>query len=293
MTVSPLAPLVLASTHPMITLEMADNRFDGCSFLQGFPKPGFLAVGMWRLSLLGNGHPFYTPSPAAVLLLLEGLVEPTIPGDFPGCFPKVFPDSGDDRTQCLHICLAVLIFHMGKNQSIVILGEGNERTKLTVGMTLALLDDGNSGFMERIDPILGGFAGENLLCLIDDSLSDRNQAIEFTTRFREASAVETVRYSGRLLYHMTGHLFEFPDRFFPAFRVLPVELLDSEKMFLADSTVGAQGFPEGYLLANPLDLFDDLLSNPMQEIGVRRIGDVLGLGGGIYRHPFGLHQSHL
>jgi len=182
---------------------------------------------------------------------------------------------------------------MGKNQSIVILGEGNERIKLTVGMTLALLDDGNSGFMERIDPILGGFAGENLLCLIDDSLSDRNQAIEFTTRFREASAVETIRYSGRLLYHMTGHLFEFPDRFFPAFRVLPVELLDSEKMFLADSTVGAQGFPEGYLLANPLDLFDDLLSNPMQEIGVRRIGDVLGLGGGIYRHPFGLHQAHI
>jgi len=31
----------------------------------------------------------------------------------------------------------------------------------------------------------------------------------------------------------------------------------------------------------------------MQEIGVCRIGNVFGLDGGIYRHPSGLHQSHI
>jgi len=131
------------------------------------------------------------------------------------------------------------------------------------------------------------------LCLIDNSSSELNQAIEFTSRFREASTVETVRYAGRLLYHIAGHLFEFSDLLFPAFQFSPVELLDPEEMLLTDSTAGTKGIAKGYLLAIPLDLFDDLLSNPMQEIGVRRIGDVLGLGGGIYRHPFGLHQSHL
>jgi hypothetical protein len=37
---------------------------------------------------------------------------------------------------------------------------------------------------------------------------------------------------------MTGHLFELLDRFFPAFRFFAVELLDPEKLFLADSTTG-------------------------------------------------------
>ena len=160
-------------------------------------------------------------------------------------------------------------------------------------MALAFLDDGNSGFMERTDPMLGGFAGENLLCLADDSLSDGNQTVELTSLFLETSTVKTAPYSAGLRYHMTGHLLELLDRSFPAFRVFPVELFDPEKLFLADLAVGAKGFTEGYLLANPLDLPYDLLSNPMQEIGVGRIGDVLGLRGGVYGHPFGLHQTHI
>jgi hypothetical protein len=49
---------------------------------------------------------------------------------------------------------------MRKNQSIVILGKGNKRTKLTVGMALAFLDDANSGFMERIEPTFGRRTGK-------------------------------------------------------------------------------------------------------------------------------------
>ena len=113
------------------------------------------------------------------------------------------------------------------------------------------------------------------------------------TRFLVTTAVKTVHHPGGLLHHMAGHLFEFSDRLFPAFRVFSEELLDPEKEFLAGLAVGAKGFPEGYPLANPLDLLDDLFSNPVQQIGVRRIGDVLGLGGGVYCHAFGLHQPHL
>ena len=128
--------------------------------------------------------------------------------------------------------------------------------------------------------------------MIDDSLPERDQATELPPRFLESSTVEAVRYPGGLLDHMAGHLFEFFDRLFPAFRVSPVALLDPEEEFLAGSDVGAKGFSKGYLLANPLDLLDDLLSNPMQEIGICRIGNVLGLGSGIYCHSLGLHQSH-
>lgn len=78
-----------------------------------------------------------------------------------------------------------------------------------------------------------------------------------------------------------------------SFRAFPVQLFDPQKESLPGSTVGAKGFPEGYLLANPLDLFDDLLSNPMQKIGVGRIGNVLGLRGGIHGHPSGLYQAHI
>jgi hypothetical protein len=75
---------------------------------------------------------------------------------------------------------------------------------------------------------------------------------------------------------MTSHLLELLDRFFPAFLVSPVRLRDPEYMFLTDLTLGAKGFPEGYLLANPLELFYDLLSNPMQEIDIRPVNQSCG-----------------
>jgi len=73
----------------------------------------------------------------------------------------------------------------------------------------------------------------------------------------------------------------------------PVEFFDPEKDFLSGSAKGAKGLPEGYLLTNPLDLSDNLLSNPVKKIDVRRIGNVLGLGGGIHRYPSGFYQTHL
>ena len=279
--------------HPMIALEMADYRFDLDPLLQGFPEPGFLAVRMRRLPLLGNGDSLDAPSSATVLLLSEGLIEAPIPGNFTRRLSKVLLDSGNHSTQGLHIGNVVLILYMGKDQTVVILGEGNDGTKLTVGMTLALLDDGDIRLMQRIDPIPGGFAGEHLFRLIDNLLPERDQAIELSSRFLETPAVEAVYHPGGLLDHMASHVFEVFDRPFPAFRISPVELLDPEKEFLSGSAKGAKGLPEGYLLTNPLDLSDNLLSNPVKKIGVCRIGNVLGLGGGVYRHPSGFHQTHL
>jgi len=288
----PCRSLVSAPIHPMIALEMTDDRFDLDPLFQGFSEPGFLAFRVWRFPFLGNGNPSNTPSPAAVLLLFKGLVESPVSGHILRMLPCVPPDSSDHPTQGMHIGNIVLILYVGKDQAIIILGKGNDGTKLTVGMTLTLLDDGDIRFMQRIDPTPGGFAGENLFRLIDNLLPERDQAIEFLSRFLEPSAVQAVHHPGSLLDHMTGYLFEFFDRLFPAFRVFSEELLDPEKELLSGLAIGAKGLPEGYLLANPLDLSDDLLSNPVQKIGVRRIGDVLGLGGGVYSHPFGLHQPH-
>jgi len=157
---------------------------------------------MWCFPFLGNGHPLYTPSSAAVLLFFEGLVETTIPGDLSGCFPEVLFDFGHNRTQRLHIGHAVLILHMGKNQSIVILGEGDNGAKLTVGTTLPLFDDGDIRLIKRIDPIPGEFAGEKLFRLIDDfSLksdagdrhpSDRFPLVTHGTVIYRQGIVETV-----------------------------------------------------------------------------------------------------
>jgi hypothetical protein len=72
--------------------------------------------------------------------------------------------------------------------------------------------------MERVDPMPGRCTGEDLCCLFNDLSAERNQAIEFTARFLEAPAVEAVRCSAGLPDHMAGHLFEFSDRFLPAFR---------------------------------------------------------------------------
>jgi hypothetical protein len=287
------SPFVTASIHPMIGLEVTNDRFDLDTLLQSFSEPGFLAVRMRRLPLPGNSQSLDAPSSAAVLLLFEGLMEPSIAGDFSGRLSHVHLDSGDYPPQCRYISDVVLILRMGQNQSIIVLREGNDGAEFTIGMTLPLLDDGDIRLMQRIDPIPGGFAGEHLFRLIDNLLPERDQAIELSSRFLETPAVEAVYHPGSLRNHMASHVFEVFDCPFPAFRISPVELLDPEKEFLSGSAKGAKGLPEGYLLTNPLDLSDNLLSNPVKKIGVRRIGNVLGLGGGVYRHPSGFHQTHL
>jgi hypothetical protein len=72
-----------------------------------------------------------------------------------------------------------------------------------------------------------------------------------------------------------------------------VELLDPEQDPLSGSTEGPKGFPEGHLLADPGNLFDDLLLDPVQKVRIGRIGNVLGLRRRIHRHPPGFHQAHL
>ncbi len=70
-------------------------------------------------------------------------------------------------------------------------------------------------------------------------------------------------------------------------------LIKSEQEPLSGTAEGTKGFPEGYLLADPDNLFDDLLLDPMLEIRISRIGNVLGLRRRIHRHPPGIHQTHL
>ena len=201
----PCRSLVSAPIHPMIALEMTDDRFDLDPLLQGFPEPGFLAVRMRYFPFLGNGDSLDAPSPAAVLLFFKGPIESPISGHIPGRLARVPLDAGDHPPQGLHIGNILLIFLMGKDQAIVILREGNDGAKLTIGMTLALLDGGDIRLMQRINPTLGGFAGEHLFRLIDNFLPERNQAIEFPSRFLETPAVEAVDHPGGLLDHLAGH----------------------------------------------------------------------------------------
>ena len=143
----PNSPLVSASIHPMISLEVADDRFDLDPLLQGFFEPGFLTVRMRRFPLLGNGDSLDAPSPAAVLLLLERLIEPSIPGNFLRRPSHDRLDSGDHTAQGLHIGNVALIFLMGQDQAIIVLRKSNNGAELTIGMTLSLLDDGNIRLM--------------------------------------------------------------------------------------------------------------------------------------------------
>lgn len=46
-----------------------------------------------------------------------------------------------------------------------------------------------------------------------------------------------------------------------------------------------KGFPRGHLLEDPVDLLDDPLLDPMQKVRIGQIGNVLGLGRRIHRHP--------
>lgn len=211
------SPLISTAIHTMITFEVTDDRFDFYPLLHGSFEPCFPAVRVRCLSLLGNGDSLYSPSSAAVLLLLGGLIEPSISGELLGRLPRVRFDSGDQISYGLHIGDVVLILSMGKDQAVVILREGYDGAELTIRMALPLLDYSHVWFMQRVDPILGSFAGEHLSRLFDNSLSNRDQTVEFPPILLEAATVKTVCYPGGLLDHMAGHLFEFFDRLFPGF----------------------------------------------------------------------------
>jgi len=73
-------------------------------------------------------------------------------------------------------------------------------------MALSFLDDGDIQLMKRVYPVFGKFTDENLFRLVDDPLPERDKAIEFPSRFPEASTVKAVRYPSGLLYYMMGHL---------------------------------------------------------------------------------------
>ncbi len=60
----PNGTFVSASIHPVISLEVANDRFYLDPLFQGFFEPGFLTVRMRRFPLLWNGGSLDTPSPA-------------------------------------------------------------------------------------------------------------------------------------------------------------------------------------------------------------------------------------
>jgi len=276
----------------MVALEMADDRLNLDPLFQCIFEPGLVTVRMWRFAFLRNRQLLYTPSPAAVFLLLEGLIKTPICCNLLRWTANVLPDGSDHLSQSLYVGHVVLIFPVGKNQTIVIFGEGNNGAELTIGVMLAFLDDGNIRFMQRINSVLGRFTEKHLFRLINDSLPQRDQSIEFFPCFLEAPTVKAVDDPGTLRNDVVGHLLECLDRFFPPVRIFPVELLDPEEQPLSTSAVCAKGFQKGNLLAYPFDLSVDLFANTVQEIGIRWVGNVLGLSRRIHGYPLGLDQTH-
>jgi hypothetical protein len=284
---------VSASVHPMIAFKMVDDGLDLDPLLERLAEPGFLAIRMGMLPFLGNRHSHDSLSPPAVLLSLEGLVKPPVSRHILRAATDVALDAADHLSQGLHIRHVPLILLMGKNQAVVILGQRYQRSELTHRVALALLDDRHVWLVQGVQAFRRNIAGKNLFRLGDDPLSQRDQTIQLTPGFMMAPIKEATDHAGRLLDHPVGYRFEFPDGFLPRFRVGPVKLLDPEQDSFPGSAEGAKGFPKGHLLANPLNLPDDLLLDPVQEIRIRRISDVLGLRRRIHRHTPGLHQTHL
>lgn len=68
----------------------------------------------------------------------------------------------------------------------------------------SFLDDGNIWFVQGINPMLWRFAEKHAFCLIDDSLPQRDQAIQFLARFPETPTVKTVDNPSSLRNDMTG-----------------------------------------------------------------------------------------
>ena len=66
---------------------------------------------------------------------------------------------------------------------------------------------------------------------------------------------------------MEDPLHDFPERFgrlFALLRVAPAEPLDPEEQPFGRSLVAPKGLAEGHLLADPLDLMNDLLLDAVQ-----------------------------
>ena len=127
----PGSPLVLASIHPIVALEMADDRFDLDPLFQSASEPMFLAIRMRRFPLLRNRQSLDTPSSATVLTFFEGLIKASISSDFLRRLSNVLLDSADHLSQSLYIGNVVLIFRMGENQTVVILRKSNNGAELT------------------------------------------------------------------------------------------------------------------------------------------------------------------
>ncbi len=124
----------------MIALKMANNWLNLDPLLQGTLEPRLFTVRMRRFAFLRNRQLLYTPSPAAVLLLLERLIKTPICRELLRCLANVLLDGSDDLSQSLYVGYVVLIFSVGKNQTIVIFCEGNNGTKLAIWMMLPFLN---------------------------------------------------------------------------------------------------------------------------------------------------------
>ncbi len=100
---------------------------------------------MRRLAFLRNRQLLYSPAPATVLLLFERLIKTPICRELLRRLANVLLEGSDDLSQGLYIGDVVLVFHVGKNQTIVI-------------------------FCQGINPVPGRFTQKHLFRLIDDSL---------------------------------------------------------------------------------------------------------------------------
>jgi len=96
----------------MIAFEVADNRLNLDSLFQCLFEPGLATVRMRRFAFLRNRQLFDAPSPAAVLLLLERLIETPICRNLLRCLADVLPDGSDHLSQCLYIGYVVLILSL-------------------------------------------------------------------------------------------------------------------------------------------------------------------------------------
>jgi len=110
----------------MVALEMADDRFNLDPLFQGLFEPGLVTVRMRRLAFLRNRQLLYSPAPATVLLLFERLIKTPICRELLRRLANVLLEGSDDLSQGLYIGDVVLVFHVGKNQTIVIFLPGNK-----------------------------------------------------------------------------------------------------------------------------------------------------------------------
>ena len=285
--------LVAAAAHPVVVLEMPDDRLDLDSPLQGLPEPALAMIGMPGLAFAGNGQALDLEALTHAFLLLERLRKAPVRSQLLGTSARVGFHAGRHVRQGLEVHSVFLILRVGEHQVVLVDNQRNQGAELAVDMGLALADGCHIRLVQRVAPAPRLLTSKHLRRLLHDSLSQGDDAVEASAHILAPPGIKRVDNTGGL---MKDPVHDFPERFgrlFALLRVAPAESLDPEEQSLGRSLVAPKGLAEGHLLADPLDLMNDLLLDAVQKIRIRGIGDVLGLGGGIHGDPFGLHQAHL